>query len=391
MSSPKSLQDHRIGNCRLPDRRGVVAVLLTILLPVMFAFVALAVDMNLANYEQTEVQNGVDAAALAAAQRIVSDIEASALSGGTEADVNSISVEAARQTAAKVAALNGVEIDPALDVTFGKSIFDEETQKWNIQWGVEPYNVVRVQAIRNRENGLIFGKNWGLFLSGNSGGDPIDGETQTSDAGTDIDRSLLVSAEATAFVESRDIVLVMDFSRSMNYDSCLGVSRLSKADVLDNEWEIYESLGSPDLGPIITPQTSADIDKANYYKESSNGDDGFAVETTFRYDQVDVKANRPFKKVVVYYYNKYGSTYTKTLYPNTSEATFKSTDYNSTGRRIHKVKVYEKNNSSPVSIADWDAKDGGSIDEKAEYFGLAGQAVALSTRKLGRFPEVLPL
>ena len=87
----------------------------------VFAFVAFAVDTGFITLKQTEMQNGVDAAALAAAQEIVGAISAAGESGGASTiDSNSIAVAQARGVAEDVAAANGVYIDPDTDVQFGK-------------------------------------------------------------------------------------------------------------------------------------------------------------------------------------------------------------------------------------------------------------------------------
>ena len=116
-------------------------------------------------------------------------------------DANSIAVEAARAMAAQVAEANGVYIDPTNDVRFGKRGFDEASGTWPIQWDVAPFNVVQVVARRtgsdleqpDGEFPLAFG--WAV------GRDHVP-----------------IQTSATAFVEARDLVIVLDFSASMNDD-----------------------------------------------------------------------------------------------------------------------------------------------------------------------------
>lgn len=104
-------------------RRGVVSVLAAFLLVGVFAFVAFAVDTGLMTLTQTEMQNAVDAAALAASQEITGAIYDAGQSGGdATVDSNSIAVANAREMAAEVAALNGVYVDPNQDVAFGKRV-----------------------------------------------------------------------------------------------------------------------------------------------------------------------------------------------------------------------------------------------------------------------------
>jgi len=53
---------------RLKDERGAVTVLVTLMLPVLLGMAAIAVDVSRAYQERRELQNGVDAAALAIAE-----------------------------------------------------------------------------------------------------------------------------------------------------------------------------------------------------------------------------------------------------------------------------------------------------------------------------------
>lgn len=98
----------RVAKRRDPSsRRGVVSVLSAFLLVGVFAFVAFAVDTGLMTLTQTEMQNAVDAAALAASQEITGAIYDAGQGGGdATVDANSIAVVNAREMAAEVAGLN---------------------------------------------------------------------------------------------------------------------------------------------------------------------------------------------------------------------------------------------------------------------------------------------
>ena len=80
----------------------------------VFAFVALSVDTGRIVQAENEMQNAVDAAALAAAQEINAAVYAAGQgTGSANIDANSIAIEAAREIAVVVAEANGVFIDPA--------------------------------------------------------------------------------------------------------------------------------------------------------------------------------------------------------------------------------------------------------------------------------------
>jgi Flp pilus assembly protein TadG len=210
-----------------PPRRGVVAVLAAVFLVVLFGFVAFAVDTGVIHMTQTKMQNAVDAASLAASEEITNYIyaagqgESSATVGGS-----STAVANARTMAAEIGEANGVFIDPENDVQFGKRVFDAASNTWPIQWGSEPYNVVKVTARRTNEDTsapdgqlpLTFG--WALNKS-----------------------SASLETSSTAFVESRDIVVVLDFSSSMNDDSCMrSFGNLGQSSVEANMDGIWNSL-----------------------------------------------------------------------------------------------------------------------------------------------------
>ena len=208
---------------RPQSRRGIIVVLTGFTLVVVFAFVALSVDTGRIVLTETKMQNGVDAAALAAAQEITSAVYAAGQGqGSVNIDANSIAVDAARAMAAQVAAANGVYIDPATDVRFGKRGFDEATGTWPIYWDASPFNVVQVVARKTDPDSdapdgqlpLAFG--WAV------------GRDQVS-----------LQSSATAFVEARDLVVVLDFSASMNDDSSLrsGLGLTQAENSLDDMWD----------------------------------------------------------------------------------------------------------------------------------------------------------
>ncbi|MBX3425834.1 MAG: VWA domain-containing protein [Pirellulales bacterium] len=205
-----------------PSRRGVIVVLTGFCLCALFAFVALSVDTGRIVLTETRMQNAVDAAALAAAQEITAAVHAAGQGQGpANIDANSIAVAAARQMAATVAAANGVFVDPDGDVNFGKRVYDAGTGTWPIQWNASPFNVVQVVARRT-----------------NADTTAQDGELPLA-FGFAVGRSQVpLQTSATAFVEARDIVVVLDVSASMNDDSSL-ISSLGQSQaeqLLDGMW-----------------------------------------------------------------------------------------------------------------------------------------------------------
>ena len=187
-----------------PLRRGIVAPLTGFLLVGLFAFVALSIDTGRIVLENTRMQNAVDAAALAAAQEITAAVYAAGQGqGSANIDANSIAVEQARLMAEQVAAANGVFIDPVADVRFGKRV-----------------STKRVAPGQSR-GCLALQRSAGAARRTNSDVEAADGEFPLA-FGWAINRDHVpLQASATAFVEARDLVVVLDFSASMNDDSSL--------------------------------------------------------------------------------------------------------------------------------------------------------------------------
>jgi Flp pilus assembly protein TadG len=204
------------------QRRGVIVVLTAFLITVLFAFMALSVDTGRVVLTETEMQNAVDAASLAASEEISSAVYAAGQGqGSADLGANSAAVNAARAMAADVAHRNGVYVDPANDVQFGKRVRDANTGQWSIQWNATPYSVVKVTARRT-----------------NSDTAAPDGQFPLAFGWAVGKSSLPLKTASTAFFEARDLVLVLDYSASMDDDSSLN-STLPASEVdaaLDNIW-----------------------------------------------------------------------------------------------------------------------------------------------------------
>lgn len=252
------------------SRRGVVMPTAIVMLPVMLAFVAMAVDTGKIAYERSKLQNACDAAALAASQ----EIRAYVADAGDDEDpiiqigAFSPATDAARAMAVSVAEANGVGIDGQTNVTFGHRHYDEYTGGWEIVWGMEPYNVVRVSI--DREESLPFGSAIGVPAA-------------------------RLLASATAFIECRDIVVVMDFSASMNDDSELrSVGTFGVEAIKGNLEEILNALEVPDLGSLPLEPEYMQIE----------GDDPISgaypkIYVTFKGNEIFVESSKDLSNVVV--------------------------------------------------------------------------------------------
>jgi len=232
-------------------RRGVIIVLTSFILAVLFAFLALSVDTGRIVLTQTQMQNAVDAAALAASQEIQSAVYAAGQGQGSATiDANSIAVDAAKQMAAEVADANGIYVDPEQDVAFGKRSFDEVSGEWTIEWGASPFNVVKVNARKTNDDT-----------------DAPDGKVSLAFGWAVGKDSVPLETSATAFVEARDLVVVIDVSASMNDDSSLN-SSLSQTEVeglLDGMWNALRTADPKWPGTSTSKFPSAGLGSVNSY------------------------------------------------------------------------------------------------------------------------------
>ena len=188
-------------------RKGAIAVLAAVLLIVLLGMVAFALDIGYILCTRTEAQCSVDAGALAGA---------GALGEGPAA---------AEETARRFIEKN---------VVGGRTVAHQETQVefgvWNDQLRLFETPADRPSAVR-----VAMGRgNQSLFFGRVFGRDRFS-----------------VHAEAIAVYLPRDIVVVLDYSASMNDDSELKhISRLGKGQIVANLKQIYTELGLPRFGNL---------------------------------------------------------------------------------------------------------------------------------------------
>lgn len=224
-------------------RRGAVLVLAAFMMVMVFAFVAFAIDIGFIALTRSKLQNNADAAALAAAQE---------LSGVDEPAAVRV---AARQAALDVVIANSsgnaanANFVPDQDVVFGHVTYNSQTQTYTYQWGDQyvPYNVVKVFGRRQTRppdplTQVVVDQRLPLFFA------PVLGESKAS-----------LETFAVATFQPRDIVVVLDFSHSMCYDSMFYRLALMGRTAIENSLlEIWQDLGSPTYGNLaFAPQYAA--------------------------------------------------------------------------------------------------------------------------------------
>lgn len=222
----------RFRRIRSSPRRGNIIALSAAALAMIIGILAFTVDVGFIELTRTQLQAAADASALSAAMEL----------SGTESP--SIVRANARAAALDIAARfkNGdksaLVLNPSTDIQFGRLNYNYDLRQNQIQWGDQytPHNVVRIFA---RRTAGTTNDSLPLFFA------PVIGH-----------KSAEVAVSAVATFQPRDIMVVLDYSGSMNDDSSLGaIDRLGRTYVEDNLYKMWQELGSPVYGNLeFTPK-----------------------------------------------------------------------------------------------------------------------------------------
>ncbi len=274
-------------------RKGVFFALAIICLLGAMTFVGLSVDLGMITVTKTRMQAAADSAALAAAQEIVVAVREAAAAGETDLQtVQSLSAAQARSMAEHVCQLNGFYIEPNTDVTLGNRILGNDGVTYVETWGAPPYNMVRVTIRKDNSDKTAPDAKLPLIFA------PVVGE-----------RAQKVTAQASAFIESRDIVAVLDYSGSMAYDSLINTATINRLGLpavessLDDIWTALSNSGvafSDDATTLKFPTTGfGNINTTNGGYLSSND-----VDSVF--DQLNLGSDESSSELVRFYdYDNY--------------------------------------------------------------------------------------
>jgi len=205
-------------------RRGATLIFVAVCLIVLFGFSALAFDMSYLYVLRADLQVAASAAATA---------------GATELPDTALAESLALDYAAKnmPGGIHGTVL-ASPDVIFGN--WDDDSRTFT--QGASPTNAIKVTTRRDSSNGnpapLFFANVFGLSQED-------------------------ITAEAVAARRARDIMIVLDYSASMNDDSEFAhIGQLSRSAIEANLQQIYNELGAPTYGnmqwqpQLITGSTS---------------------------------------------------------------------------------------------------------------------------------------
>jgi len=204
-STPSAIAACRRSSCQRRERKGAIVLLAAVLMSVLLGVLALSIDVGYILTAETELQRSVDAGALAGA----------GLLGSGPASVTAAAGQYVALNPAGGAAIASADVEVQLGA------WNELTRSFLAD--AEGATAVRVSAVQ-KNRPLFFGRVFGRH-------------------------QFEVSAEAIATYRPRDIMVVLDFSASMNDDSELkSIPQLGRAAVESNLLEIYRELGSPRFG-----------------------------------------------------------------------------------------------------------------------------------------------
>jgi Flp pilus assembly protein TadG len=322
MSRTKQLAKSRRRQRRVSfTRQGVITVVSAIIMVASFAFVSFAVDTGLIVLTRNQMQNAVDAASLAASQELVNAVHEAGANGDVNSDITASAMASARSVAATVAQANGVYIDPQADVAFGRRSYNSSNNTWPITWGSGPYNVVKVTA--RRENSNLTAP---------------DGQLRLAFGWAVHKPSVPLRTSASAFVQARDMVLVMDFSGSMNDDSTFAaIAKLGQTAIETNQANIYTALGSPNVGTLpLKP------DWPKFKGAAPTDSTKPQIYVTWQDTQVYVDSTKNLENVVLQFSNGNKQTFSGLT---AKTGTFKGSGSNN-GKQITKAWVKSGNNLS---------------------------------------------
>ncbi|MBI1346376.1 hypothetical protein GC163_08805 [bacterium] len=341
------------------SRRGVFLVVAAVCLAAIMTLVAFSVDSGMISLTKTKMQNATDAAALAAAMEITYAISNA---GDNVNDVFTYAQNQARDKAAEVAELNDIYINSGEDVVFGRRSQDNQGN-YSFDWNPAGYQVNCVKVVARRDNedeSAPDGKIPGLFT------------------GMFRENGTAVTAESIAYIEPRDIVVVHDFSRSMNFDSYFSdevSTPLPQATLEQNLQTAYNDLAPTYLGTMTY--------LPSYITTSRSSSDGAKATVTHKGTSISVTTNTKIKKVQLTYTN--GSQQTFTISNNTTTSGNWAGTGSYSGKRIRQanITVYKYGSSSqqvalPSHQYDWQSMvecfslgnypyDGGGWSEFFDY------------------------
>jgi Flp pilus assembly protein TadG len=290
------------------QRRGTIIILTALLLIMLMAMLAYSIDIGYMQNVSVEMDRAVDAGALAGA---------GALIGGAEE-----ATDVAREFTRLNPVAGRLLKDSEVDIILGE--WDKDSKEFS-DYDAVPY-AVQVRA-RRVDVPLFFGRVLGR-------------------------RSFTIVSDAVAMYQPRDMVLVLDYSASMNDDSELrSIGTLGREAVEANLTTIYQELGSPVYGTLaVAPQWI----KVNGPAPSNQFQPQITLE--YRYKSAYLTSTKPFIQVRVYRSSTSYVTYNGTGTYNSALGVYEQTVTYDNSRQNTKYYVKSGYESSDTSTSNQHAE-----------------------------------
>ena len=275
---------------RRPDsRRGNIILLSAFVITMVLGFAAFSIDIGYLAVTKGQLQAAVDSATLAAAMELNPNIDQSVV----ETNV--------KDAASEVAGLNpvgnhpGLLLDPSVDIELGRRDWDSANSSFVFSFGptAVPYNIVRVTGrlddVFNPKTGLKENRKLPLFFA-----PAIDQD------------NVIMKVGSVATYQPRDLVLVLDYSGSMNDDtefkSCNELGHATINTAIDTMWT---ELGEPSYGDMPYAPTYLTVDGVP--EDAGNNIPHITVE--YRRNSVEVTSTMDLEKVILKDSNGYYLTF----------------------------------------------------------------------------------
>lgn len=260
-------------------RRGNIILLSAFVITMSLGFAAFSIDIGYLAVAKGQLQSAVDAATLAAAMELNPNIsqttvEANVKAAATEiAELNSVGNQA------------GLLLDPAIDIELGRRDWNAGTSTFAYSFGptAVPYNIVRVtgrlDSVWNAESGQMEDRRLPMFFA-----PAINHENVTMSVGS------------VATYQPRDLMLVLDYSGSMNDDTefkrCSELGHATIDAAIDAMWT---ELGEPSYGDMPYAPTYVTV-------EGVPADPGMSIPhitVEYRRNSVAVTSTMELEKIIL--------------------------------------------------------------------------------------------
>jgi Flp pilus assembly protein TadG len=299
-------------------RRGAIILLAAVLMVATLAMLALSIDSGYMYTMQTQLDRSVDAAALAGAAALIE---------GTDQAQESVIEYLVRNPVGQPASILTDNELVELTAKFAADHAHDYEILWG-NWNPDTGKLEETSTLPSAVSVTMTYPNLPFFFGRALGQTSFD-----------------VQSQAIAMYQPRDIMIVLDFSGSMNDDSELkSIGKFGKETIMNGLNVIYKELDSPEYGEMDFDPQYAVIKGV----PPANGDLP-QIDVEYRYTKIKVTSTKPLTNVIVKYSN--GS---KTEYNNLNG---NSGEFGN-GRAIYYVWV-----KSGPNGADPDSKYG-------EYFDL---------------------